>query len=127
VDRPAEVGAVVVLATAMALLGAAGAFLPVLAPPWSVVAALVPPAVLLVWLALSGTRRPVRLVLALAWVAGAVATTQWDAGGDLVLPDVAAARWYLYGGSVLVLVLALVPVRRRRPSPPASDGDPFGR
>ena len=117
--------AVVVLLVAAAFLGAAGAFLQLTAPPWGLVFALLAAAALPLALAWLGYGRILRLAVAALWVLGAVSPAMWRRGGDLVLPDDTRSRIYLYGGTLLMVLLLAVPARRQ--GAPTSDGPPSGR
>jgi len=76
----------------------------------------------LAWL---GYGRILRLAVAALWVLGAVSPAMWRRGGDLVLPDDTRSRIYLYGGTLLMVLLLAVPARRQ--GAPTSDGPPSGR
>ena len=117
--------AVVVLLVAAAFLGAAGAFLQLTAPPWGLVFALLAAAALPLALAWLGYGRILRLAVAALWVLGAVSPAMWRRVGDLVLPDDTRSRIYLYGGTLLMVLLLAVPARRQ--GAPTSDGPPSGR
>jgi hypothetical protein len=123
-DPVVTVAAVVVLLVAAAFLGAAGAFLQLALPPWGLIAALAAPAALSLGLAWLGYGRILRLAVTAVWLLAAVSPALWRRGGDLVLPDDVRVRVYLYGGSLLLLVLLAVPARK---GGPATDGPPSGR
>jgi hypothetical protein len=125
-DPVVTAAAVAVLLVAAAFLGAAGAFLQLTASPWGLVLALAATAALSLGLAWLGYGRILRLAVAATWMLGAVSPALWRRGGDIVLPaGQMAARVYLYGGTALVLILLVVPARRRHS--PATDGPPSGR
>jgi hypothetical protein len=123
-DPVTTAAAVVVLLVAAAFLGAAGAFLQLSLPPWGLMAALAAAAALSLGLAWLGYGRILRLAVTAVWLLGALSPALWRRGGDLVLPDDQRVRVYLYGGTVLLLLLLAVPARKGGLT---TDGPPSGR